>query len=148
MMQKDRIAIFAGSFNPFTIGHRSIVERGLEIFDRIVIAIGYHPDKPMQDAEQRVERIRKSFESEPRVEVELYTGLTGEYCMAKGGCAILRGVRGVADLEYERNLADANKKLLGIETVFLLSLPEYSYISSSLVRELAAHGKDITPLLG
>lgn len=148
MKQKDRIAIFAGSFNPFTIGHRSIVERGLEIFDRIVIAIGYNPEKPMGDAEQRVERIRKSFESEPCVEVELYTGLTGEYCMAKGACAILRGVRGVADLEYERNLADANKKLLGIETVFLLSLPEYSYISSSLVRELAAHGKDITPLLG
>ena len=143
-----KTAIFAGSFNPFTIGHRSIVERGLNIFDKVVIAIGFNPDKPATNLEERLAAIRASFAKEPRVEVCSYSGLTASFARYKGACAILRGVRSVADLEYERNLADANQQLMGVETVFLLALPQYSYISSSLVRELAAHGQDITPLLG
>lgn len=144
-----RTAIFPGSFNPFTIGHRSIVERGLQLFDCIVIAIGYNEHKPMSaDVTKELELIAESFKDEHRVEVTLYSGLTAEFARSKGACAILRGVRNIADFEYERTLADVNKNILGIDTVFLIALPEYSYISSSTVRELAANGHDITPLLG
>lgn len=143
-----KTAIFPGTFHPFTMGHKSIVERGLQIFDRIVIAIGYNEHKPVSDdLEARIEAIRKAFESEPRIEVKSYSGLTASFAKSLGATAILRGVRNITDFEYERNLADVNKELLGIETVFLLSLPQYSYISSSMVRELAANGHDVSDLL-
>lgn len=141
-------AVFAGSFNPFTVGHRSIVERGLTIFDTIVIAIGYNINKPASDLEQRVEYIRSRYAGNPRVEVITYSGLTAEFARSIGAGVLLRGVRNVADLEYERNLADANKEILGMETVFLLAQPQFSYVSSSLVRELQANGHDVSNLLG
>lgn len=148
MTKEIKTAIFAGTFNPFTIGHRSIVERGLNLFDKVVIAIGFNPDKPVGNLDERVAAIRRSFAHEPRVEVCAYSGLTANFAREIGASAILRGVRSVTDLEYERNLADANMEIMGMETVFLLSLPQYSYISSSLVRELASHGHDTSSLLG
>ncbi len=143
-----KTAIFPGTFNPFTIGHKSIVERGLQIFDNIVIAIGHNENKPTGDnIVKRIETIKKAFIDNEAVEVVSYSGLTAEYAKKIGACAILRGVRNIADFEYERNLADVNKNILGIETIFILSLPQYSYISSSMVRELEANGHDVSDLL-
>ncbi len=144
----ERIAVFPGSFNPFTIGHRSIVERGLALFDHIIIAIGHNENKPEEEnIVKKIETIRKVFQHNPKVSVETYSGLTASFAKRIGACAILRGVRNITDFEYERNLADVNKNILGVETVFLLSLPEYSFISSSMVRELEANGHDISNLL-
>ena len=143
-----KTAIFPGTFNPFTIGHKSIVERGLQIFDNIVIAIGHNENKPTGDnIVKRIETIKKAFIDNEAVEVVSYSGLTAEYAKKIGACAILRGVRNIADFEYERNLADVNKNILGIETIFIRSLPQYSYISSSMVRELEANGHDVSDLL-
>ncbi len=143
-----KTAVFPGSFNPFTIGHKSIVERGLNIFDHIIIAIGHNGNKPMgDDLVKKIETIRKVFEGNDAVEVTAYHGLTAEYARSIGASAILRGVRNITDFEYERNLADVNKNVLGIETVFLFSLPEYSCISSSMVRELASFGQDVSSLV-
>lgn len=149
MERKEKIAVFPGTFNPFTIGHQSIVKRGLKIFDRIVIGIGCNPDK-RDDAEikQRICRnIQALYKSNDRVEATCYAGLTAEFVKESGACAILRGVRNVTDFEYERNLADINGNVLGVETVFLISLPECSYISSSMVRELESNGQDVSKFL-
>lgn len=140
-------AVFPGSFNPFTIGHKSIVDRALGIFDRVVVAVGHNIDKPGDDTARRIEAIRRALRDNSRVEVTSYSGLTAEFVKRIEASAILRGVRNIADFEYERNLADVNKEILGVETVLMFSLPEYSYISSSMVRELAANGHDVSSLL-
>lgn len=140
-------AVFPGSFNPFTIGHKSIVVRALGIFDRVVVAVGHNIDKPGDDTARRIEAIRRAFRDNSRVEVTSYSGLTAEFVKRIEASTILRGVRNIADFEYERNLADVNKEILGVETVLMFSLPEYSYISSSMVRELAANGHDVSSLL-
>lgn len=147
-MEIERIAFFAGSFDPFTIGHQSVVERGLRLFDRIVIGIGINADKPAaDDIDARVEDILAVFGDDPRIEVEPYTDLTWEAARRLGCTHLLRGVRSVADFEYERNMADANRNLSGLETVILFTLPEHSFVSSSLVRDLQRHGADITEFL-
>lgn len=139
-----RIAVFPGSFDPFTVGHASIVERGLKLFDHIIIGIGYNEHKSsLHSIEKRIECIRKLYSTESRVSVEAYTGLTVNFAMQNEAKFILRGIRGVADMEYERNIADTNRVLSGIETVFMLSLPEHSFISSSMIRELQNNGADI-----
>lgn len=144
----ERTAVFAGTFNPFTIGHKSIVERGLKLFDRIIVAVGVNLDKVSDEtAEERCAVIRKVFEGNKGVEVMSYSGLTADFVARTGASAILRGVRNVTDFEYERNLADINLNVLGVETCFLLSLPEYSYISGSMVRELQSHGYDVSKYL-
>ncbi len=136
-------ALFAGSFDPFTIGHFSIVRRSLAIFDSVVVAIGYNEHKPgMWSTEQRVEAISRLFHDEKRVEVFSYTGLTVDFARKCHADALLRGVRTVADFEYERTLADTNRAICGIESVLLFSLPELSFISSSMVRELIHNGYD------
>lgn len=141
-------AIFPGSFDPFTIGHYDIVMRGLLIFDEIIIGIGHNSQKqdafPLQD---RLQDIQRLFANEPRVTVETYDGLTIDFAAKHQATCILRGVRSVLDFEYERNIAEANKQLCGIETVLLYTKPEYAHISSSLVRELHSYHKDITPYL-
>lgn len=145
---QTKTAVFPGTFNPFTIGHKSIVERALAIFDRVIIAIGHNENKPASsDIAQRVDSIKAAFAGIDAVEVITYAGLTADLVKETGACVILRGVRNVTDFEYERNLADVNKKILGVETVFLTSLPEYSYISSSMVRELKTFGHDVSHLL-
>lgn len=141
-------AIFPGSFDPFTIGHYDIVVRGLEIFDEILIGIGCNSQKTTTFLlEERMAAIQQAFAGEPRVKVEVYNGLTIDFAAQHEARCILRGVRSVQDFEYERNIAEANKQLCGIETVLLYTRPEYAHISSSLVRELQSYNKDITRYL-
>ncbi len=144
----EKIALFAGTFDPYTLGHHSVVQRALAIFDKVVVAVGNNMGKQcMLAPEERVAAIKKTYAAEPRVEVALYDGLTMDYARSIGATALLRGVRSVKDFEYERELADVNMRVGGIETVILFSAPEHSSISSSVVRELAAYGKDVTPFL-
>jgi pantetheine-phosphate adenylyltransferase len=143
-----KIAIFPGSFDPFTIGHYDIVNRGLQIFDQIIIGIGHNSKKVSTfSIDDRLKAIQKVFDNEPRVKVEIYDGLTIDFAVKHQATSIVRGVRSVQDFEYERNIAEANRQLCRIETVLLYTRPEYAYISSSLVRELYAYNKDITPYL-
>lgn len=144
-----KTAIFAGTFDPFTNGHLSIARRALSLFDRLVIVVGVNADKAdsKTQAQSKCEMIRAIFADEPRVEVEYSTGLTASVAQRHGACCLVRGVRSVADYEYERNMADANLKILGIDTVMLAADPELSYISSSLVRELERYGYDVSSLI-
>ena len=144
----QHIAIFPGSFDPFTIGHHSIVERALPLFDNIVVAVGMISGKHSFLREiDRLDAIRRLYADEPRVEVIAYSGLTVEAAEQCGARYILRGVRTVKDFEYEKTLADINRKIAGLETVLLYTLPEYGSISSSIVRELISLGRDVTDLL-
>lgn len=139
-----RIALMAGTFDPFTTGHASIVARGLGLFDRIVIAIGTNPDKPgaVAGAEARRDAIAAHYAADSRVKVITYAGLTVDACRREGARFMLRGVRSTIDFEYERNLADVNRNISGIETVLLYAEPQLAMVSSSMVRELRAHGVD------
>lgn len=139
-------ALFAGSFNPFTIGHYDIARRALALCDRLVIAVGVNLAKE-SDAGNRVEAIRHHFASEPKVEVVSYSGLTTDLATEVGASVLIRGVRNARDLEYERDMATANRELSGIETILLMTKPEYEHVSSSLVRELAHYGKDTSKYL-
>jgi pantetheine-phosphate adenylyltransferase len=143
-----KTALFPGSFDPFTIGHHDIVVRGLQLFDEIVIAIGRNAHKPGHSSpEERLQVIQQVYADHPRVRVYIYEGLTIDFAQQVGASCILRGVRSVQDFEYERQIADANKQLSGIDTVLLYTRPEYAHISSSLVRELKSYNKDITDYL-
>lgn len=143
-----RIAIFPGSFDPFTIGHHDIVMRGLDIFDEIIIGIGNNYTKRESfSLEERLRIIQRAYNNQPRVRVEAYDYLTVDFAQKHEAKFILRGIRSVQDFEYERNIAEANKQLSGIETVLLYTRPEYAHISSTLVRDLHTHGKDITAFL-
>lgn len=147
MTQRSKTALFAGSFNPFTIGHKSIVDRTLQFCDRIVIGIGYNPAKTGDNPEARMAEIARIYADAPRVSVEYYTGLTVDFARRCGADFMVRGVRGCTDFEYERNLAETNLRISGIETVLLPALPELSFVSSSMVRELAANGRDVSEFL-
>ena len=143
-----KTAIFPGSFDPFTVGHQDIVRRALPLFDRIVIGVGVNAQKtPLFSPEERVEIIRKAFKDEPRITVRTYSNLTVDFAREEGAEFMLRGVRSTIDFEYEKAFAEANKQLSGLETVLMLTKPEYEHISSSLVRDLYSYGKDITPYL-
>lgn len=141
--------VFAGSFDPFTIGHHDLVVRALALFDRVVVCVGVNACKSGHTgtAAERVETISHIYRGEPRVEVASWTGLTVDFAREHGAAALLRGVRSVKDFEYERDLADANLRIGGIDTVLLYSSPEYSWVSSSLVRELLSYGHDVSDLL-
>ena len=145
----ERTALFPGSFRPFTRGHSSIVERGLRLFDRVVIALGINIDKDPEGhgAAEAVREIAALYAGEPRVEVISYRGLTVDAARDCGAEFLLRGVRSVKDFEYERDMADVNRKLSGVETVLLYSLPELSAVSSSVVRELERFGADTSEFL-
>lgn len=140
--------LFPGSFDPFTSGHADVVKRALGIFDEIVIAVGYNENKTgWMPVEERVNSIRKLYADEPRVIVESYTGLTVDYAKERGITTIIRGVRTTADFEFEMQLADVNRQLTGIETVLLPASPQLASFTSSVVRELAHFGRDISPFL-
>lgn len=148
---KIRTALFAGSFDPFTVGHASVVERALPLFDKIIIAVGINASKPgSTPPERRVEAIQRIYASLPagRVTVIAYEGeLTVDLAARTGARWLLRGVRSVKDFEYERDLADINRKLSGLETILLYTEPQYAAVSSSVVRELAAYGREISDFL-
>lgn len=136
-------ALFAGSFDPFTIGHCSIVERALKMFDHIVIGIGFNEHKPGEwSVAQRLRAIRDFYAYNSNVTVEAYSGLTATFAKEIEAGVLLRGVRSTIDFEYERNLADTNRKLFGIDTVLLISEPDLAFVSSSMVRELLHNGVD------
>ena len=142
------IALFPGTFDPFTIGHDALVRRALNIVDELYIAIGINTEKrTMLSLDERMERITALYTEEPRIHVVSYEGLTTDFAQSIGAKFILRGVRSSIDFEYERNIADINRMLTGIDTLLLISEPQYAAISSSMVRELAHFGKDITPYL-
>ncbi len=137
--------LFPGTFDPFTIGHLSIVNRALLHFDEVVIGIGHNMfKKTFFPVEKRVAIVQKIFEHEPRVSVVSYDSLTADFAKEIEADLILRGIRTVADFEYERTVADTNRSLNGIETIMLFTETQYSFISSSIVRELITYGKDVS----
>ena len=141
-------AIFPGSFDPFTIGHYSVVKRGLELFDHITIGVGSNcSKKSFFTLEKRLDIIRQAFHDEPRVSVKAYDSLTIDFAKEEEADFILRGVRSANDLEYEKSIADINKRLSSIETVLLFTEPQYSAISSTIVRDLLNYGKDVAAFL-
>lgn len=141
-------AIFPGSFDPFTIGHESIVLRGLDIFDEIVVAVGVNSEKRcMFSAERRVEFIRTVFADRPEVTVATYEGLTVDFAKEAGCSHILRGLRTSADFEFERAIAQVNRQMTGIDTAFLLTTPEHTPINSTIVRDILLHGGDASLFL-
>ncbi len=146
--QGQRVALFPGSFDPFTCGHESIVRRALPLFDRFIIAIGVNADKrSFMTMEQRKAFIESVFKDDPRVQVITYSNMTVEIAQEVGAQFIVRGVRLIQDFENEKHLAEVNRDLTGIETILLYTLPEYSHISSSIVRELVHYGQDIRAYL-
>lgn len=141
-------AIFPGTFDPFTIGHESIVRRALTFIDEVIIAIGINEQKhSLFPIEKREQMIRDYYKDEPRVKVMSYSNLTVDFAREVGANLIIRGIRTVKDFEYEETIADINRKLTGIETIFLFTEPDLASISSSIVRELMKYGKDITQFL-
>ena len=146
--EQRRIALFPGTFDPFTLGHQSLVKRVLTCADAVVIAIGINEKKQTYyTLEQREAAIRALYAEEPRVKVITYSGLTVDVEQQEQASFILRGVRSVIDFEYEKAIADVNRQLTGIETLLLFTEPAYAHISSSVVRELLHFGKDVSAFL-
>jgi pantetheine-phosphate adenylyltransferase len=142
------VAIYPGSFDPLTNGHLSLIQRGLKMFDRLIVAIAVNPKKTaLFSLEERRELIRQACPDE-RVEVDSFQGLLVEYAKSRKVNVLIRGLRAVSDFEYEFQLANMNRKLApGIETVFMMTGEDYFYISSQLVREVASLGGDVTGLV-
>lgn len=141
-------AIFTGSFDPFTIGHEAIVRQALPLFNRIVIGVGVNGNKTcLHDPQTRVEAIARLYAGEAKVEVRQYDDLTVDFARREGARYIIKGVRSVKDYEYERDQADINRMLDGVETVLFLAAPGMEGISSSMVRELMRFGRDASRFL-
>ena len=145
----SKIAVFPGSFDPITLGHVNIIERAMPLFDKIIIAIGVNSQKSGYfTLEQRMNWLQEIYGSIGNVVIESYEGLTVDFCKRQESKYILRGLRGVSDYEYERVIAQTNKTMYPeIETVFILSAPEFSHISSTIVREVLRHKGDISKLV-
>ena len=145
----EKVAIFPGSFDPFTIGHEEIVRRGLKMFDKIIVAVGVNAVKQgFLDIDTRLAVIKKVFREENRVDVVSYSGLTVDFCEKLGARFIIRGLRTAADFEYERAVGQINTAMASsIETVFLLTSPERTFISSTIVRDVILNGGDASKFL-
>jgi pantetheine-phosphate adenylyltransferase len=142
---KIKIAVFPGSFDPFTIGHESVVRRALVMFDKVIVGIGFNTTKtrffPIEKSTQEITNVFK--DTHGRVEVKVFKGLTIDFCRSENSRYILRGLRTAADFEYERAIAQTNKVMYPeIETVFLLTLPEHTHVNSSIIREIIKQGGD------
>ncbi len=145
----EKIAVFPGSFDPFTVGHEEIVNRALRIFDKIVIAVGVNSlKKEFLEIDDRVALIRKAFQGNNRVEVATYAGLTVSFCREVGANVIIRGLRTAADFEYERAVGQANRAMdAEVETVLILTSTDHTFISSSIVRNIYLSGGDVSRFL-
>lgn len=145
----EKIAVFPGSFDPFTVGHEEIVRRGLKLFDKIIIAIGENPVKQeFLSMEHRIKLIWKTFQDTERVSVEAYSGLTVDFCEKVGAHIIIRGLRTAADFEYERAVGQANRAMNSqIETVFILTSTAHTFVSSTIVRNIYQNGGEVTKFL-
>ncbi len=145
----EKVCIFPGTFDPITKGHVDIIKRSISLFDKMIIAIGVNANKqPMFTIEQRTQWIKDIFKDYPIVEVTSYTGLTINYCKEVGAQYMMRGIRYIADFEYEKAIADMNRMLAPeVETIFLTCLPEYSTISSTIVRDVIRNGGDVSQLV-
>ncbi len=145
---KLKVALYPGTFDPFTIGHLSILKRGLKLFDQIVIAVGINDAKPFRESlEERMNSISSVVAGMDRVKVTSYQGLTVDAARRENALFILRGIRSAADYEYERSLAQINYEISGIETVLLYARPELAHVSSSMVRDLEKNGFDASSYL-
>ena len=142
-----KIALFPGSFNPFTKGHANIVSRSLNMFDEVIIGIGINSEKAQSNTEGIVQFIENIYKEEPRVKVITYNTLTADVVKKENATCIIRGIRNDVDLKYESEIAQVNYTLFKVETVFLLASPTLKEISSSLVRELERYGKKVSDLL-
>ena len=143
-----RTGLFIGSFDPFTIGHHSVVRRALPLFDKLVIGVGVNERKKyMYSTEVRVRTIAEIYAGEPKIEVKAYNGLAVDFAHREGAWFIVKGVRSVKDFEYEREQADINRQIGGIETIFIYSEPKWESVSSTLVRELIHFGRDVKEFL-
>ena len=141
----ERIAVFPGSFDPFTIGHKAIVDKALPLFDKIIIAIGVNSEKNgFFTPEKRLNYISDIYKDNPRIEVKTYSSLTVEFCKDNNAKFIVRGLRNTTDFQYEKTIAQMNRQMSGIETIFLVTPPEYGHISSSVVRELLTYKADVS----
>lgn len=144
MKNSHKTLLFPGSFDPFTIGHKWVVDKALTIADRVVIAIGVNENKKRTFAVEEVEgTIKNIYAQNPQVEVVTYTGLTIDLVKKVDADAIVRGIRSTIDFEYEKNIADTNRELSGVETILLFTHPTLSHVSSSMVRELKHFGHDV-----
>ncbi len=144
-----RTAIYPGSFDPLTNGHLAIIQRGLKIFDRLVVAVANNPQKsPLFTVDERKALIAEAIQNDPRVEVDSFDGLLVDYARRKGVPTVIRGLRAVSDFEYEFQLANMNRKLLpDFDTVFVMTGEDYFFVSAQLVREVATFGGDVTGLV-
>lgn len=145
----QKVAVFPGSFDPFTIGHENIVIRALDLFDKIIIAIGIHSTKqPLLKIESRVEMVSLVFKSYEQVSADSFEGLTVDYCRKVNATHMLRGIRTSADFEYERAIAQINTMMLpAVESIFLLTSPEHSPINSTIIRDIIRNGGDASQFL-
>jgi pantetheine-phosphate adenylyltransferase len=145
----EKIAVFPGSFDPFTVGHENIVLRGLSIFDKIIVAIGIHSTKqPLLKIEARVEMVNRIFRDNDRVSGDYFEGLTVDYCKKVHATHMLRGIRTAADFEYERAIAQVNKLMLpSVESIFLLTTPEHTPVNSTIIRDIIRNGGDASQFL-
>jgi pantetheine-phosphate adenylyltransferase len=144
-----KIAVFPGSFDPFTVGHEDIVLRAMDLFDEIIVAIGVHSTKqPLLKIESRVEMVNKVFESYPRVHADAFEGLTVDYCRKVHATHMLRGIRTAADFEYERAIAQINKRMLpSVESIFLLTSPEHTPVNSTIIRDIIRNNGDVSQFI-
>ncbi|MGW8316920.1 MAG: pantetheine-phosphate adenylyltransferase [Bacteroidales bacterium] len=145
----QKIAVFPGSFDPFTIGHESIVLRALDLFDQVIVAVGVHSTKsPLLKIESRVKMISQVFRDYGKVSADSFQGLTVDYCRKVNATHMLRGIRTAADFEYERAIAQINKRMLpAVESIFLLTSPEHTPVNSTIIRDIIRNGGDASQFL-
>jgi pantetheine-phosphate adenylyltransferase len=147
---EKKIALFPGSFDPFTKGHEDIVMRGLQMFDEIIISIGYNSQKSTRyfPIDSMIEHIRKTFAAKPQISVLTYAELTASFAKKHNAKFLLRGIRNTTDYEYENSISQINRKLYGdLESVFLITSPQFAWISSSIIREVHRYGGDVSEFL-
>lgn len=145
----DKIAIFPGSFDPFTVGHESIVRRASSLFDKIIVAVGVHSGKqPLMSVHSRVEMVNEVFRNDEKISCDSFEGLTVDFCRKVNATHMLRGIRTAADFEYERAIAQINKRMLPeVESIFLLTSPEHTPVNSTIIRDIIRNNGDASQFL-